>query len=159
MHPTRHDLAPEIREELVPLLNARLADAIDLMMQAKQAHWNVKGAQFFALHELFDRVHATVAEQVDIVAERAVQLGGTAAGTVRMAAAHSQLDEYPAEPVGGAAHAEALANALARFGSLVRRAIARCEELGDADSADVFTEVSRETDRSLWLVEAHLQDR
>src|SRR5262245_55064177 len=113
LNPTRNDLPARAREKLVPLLNARLADALDLQSQAKQWHWNVKGPQFIALHELFDKVAEGAAEAVDLIAERAVQLGGAALGTVRIAARESSLKEYPSGITSGPDHVEALSNALA----------------------------------------------
>jgi starvation-inducible DNA-binding protein len=156
MYPTRNDLPESARTRLVELLNARLADAIDLQTQCKQAHWNVKGPNFIALHELFDKVTEDVEEYVDLIAERAVQLGGVADGTARSAAARSTLAEYPVKGAAGREHVEAVAAALAAFGTHVRRAIDTAGELRDADTADLFTEVSRGTDKWLWMVEAHL---
>ena len=154
---TRNDIPKDTRSQIVELLNARLADVIDLMMQAKQAHWNVKGMSFFSLHELFDKVHEAMGEYVDVIAERAVQLGGTAMGTVRMAAARSTLEEYPPQIVDGRDHVDALSSALATFGRAARLGIGEAEMLGDIGTADVFTEVSRGIDKLLWFVEAHLQ--
>jgi starvation-inducible DNA-binding protein len=156
MRQTRIDLPEETRAEIAALLNARLADAVDLMMQAKQAHWNVRGTSFFALHELFDKVHEEVAGYVDLVAERAVQLGHVAEGTVRTSAERSALGEYPLRISSGHDHAEALAAALGRFAELNRRAIDQAAALRDAGTADIFTEISRGTDKLLWMVEAHL---
>jgi len=156
MNATKNDLPESTRGPLVELLNARVADGVDLMMQAKQAHWNVKGPQFIALHELFDKVHEEAKEFVDVLAERAVQLGGTVEGTVRVAAKRSKLDEYPLRLMDGRGHVDALSSALATFGSAVRAAIARADELDDANTADIFTEVSRGADKLLWFVEAHL---
>ena len=156
-HKTKNDLPETVRGEIVELLNERLADAIDLMMQAKQAHWNVKGPTFIALHELFDNVYEAVAEYVDLIAERAVQLGGTAHGTVRLSAANSSLDEYPADLTDAAKHVDLLARALATFGKPVREGIERAQSLGDSDTADILTEISRGTDKHLWFVEAHQQ--
>jgi starvation-inducible DNA-binding protein len=157
MHKTRNDLPEPVRVKLCTLLNERLADGIDLMMQAKQAHWNVKGPSFIALHELFDKVVDNVGEHVDDLAERVMQLGGTAEGTVRVAAKRSSLSEYPLELDAGRGHAEALATALAAFGKAVRHAIKTAADLDDADTADLFTEISRGIDKDLWFVEAHLQ--
>ncbi len=157
MYPTRNDLPLLRREELVALLNGRLAECIDLQLQCKQAHWNVKGMQFIALHELFDRVHEAAGEYADLLAERAVQLGGTAMGTVRRAAAATTLTEYPGAIADGKAHVEAVAAVLAAVGHRIRRAIDEAVELGDADTGDIFTEVSRGLDKWLWLVEAHAQ--
>lgn len=154
---TSNDLPAEVRAQVANLLNERLADAIDLGTQSKQAHWNVKGAQFIALHKLFDEIHAAVDEYVDLLAERVVQLGGIAEGTVRIVAERSQLTDYPHAISDGPDHANALAGALAEFGSRIRRAIDETDDLGDRDSADICTEISRGTDKWLWFVEAHVQ--
>lgn len=156
MHPTKNDLPEAMRNQLVGVLNARLADALDLQSQIKQAHWNVKGPEFIALHKLFDEINEEVEDYVDELAERAVQLGGTAEGTVRMAAKRSALAEYPAAIASGQKHVEALSNVLAAFGKAARHAIGQTTELGDADTADLFTEISRGIDKWLWMVEAHL---
>src|ERR1700760_144438 len=120
MFKTKNDLSEEIRAKAIELLNARLADCIDLQTQTKQAHWNVKGPNFIALHELFDRINEEVEDYVDDIAERAVQLGGTAEGTARMVAARSSLAEYPAGAVDRSRHVEALSSALAAFGKSAR---------------------------------------
>ena len=157
MHKTKNDLPQQTRTQVAELCNARLADAIDLQTQCKQAHWNVKGPDFIALHELFDKVNEDVEEYVDLLAERAVQLGGTADGTARSVAKRSTLPEYAAKGPSGIEHVEALASALAAFGKLARQAIDKSTEYKDADTADIFTEISRGTDKWLWFVEAHLQ--
>jgi starvation-inducible DNA-binding protein len=157
MYKTKNDIPEQARAQLIELCNARLADAIDLQTQCKQAHWNVKGPDFISLHELFDKVNEDVEEYVDLLAERAVQLGGTAEGTVRSVAKRSTLPEYSAEGPTGPAHVEALSSALAAFGKLARQAIDRSSALNDANTADVFTEISRGTDKWLWFVEAHRQ--
>jgi starvation-inducible DNA-binding protein len=157
MFKTKNDLSEAIRTKVVQLLNGRLADAIDLQTQTKQAHWNVKGPHFIALHELFDKINEDVEEYVDEIAERAVQLGGVAEGTARMVANRSSLSEYPANTVDGRSHVEALSSALAAFGKAARNTINEANELGDLDTADLFTEVSRGIDKWLWFVEAHLQ--
>jgi starvation-inducible DNA-binding protein len=157
MYPTKNDIPESARTKLVDLLNARLADAIDLQTQCKQAHWNVKGPDFIALHKLFDEVNEAVEEYVDLIAERAVQLGGVADGTARVVAKRSSLPEYPVKGGDGRAHVEGLSAALSAFGKVVRAEIDRCNELSDADTADLFTEVSRGIDKWLWFVEAHLQ--
>lgn len=157
LHKTKIDIASAKREKIVAILNSRLADAADLKSQAKQAHWNVKGMNFIALHELFDQVATEVETHIDDIAERITTLGGTALGTVRMASAASTLAEYPAEITDGADHVDALSSALADFGKKVRAAIDETDELGDADTADLFTGVSRSIDKLLWFVEAHAQ--
>jgi starvation-inducible DNA-binding protein len=75
-----HTLPEAIRVEVISLLNQRLAACIDLQLQCKQAHWNVKGPTFIALHELFDKIDEDVENYSDLLAERVVQLGGTPAG-------------------------------------------------------------------------------
>lgn len=156
MFDTRNDLSAEIRTKVIRLLNARLADAIDLALSAKHAHWNVKGAQFIALHELFDKIAGEIHEHVDTLAERVTALGGSAGGTLAAVVRTSSLAAYPENIADGRAQIEALAAVVADFGRKVRAAIDEAAGLGDADSADLFTEVSRETDKQLWFLEAHL---
>lgn len=157
MHPTKNDLAVDTRTTIAQLLNERLADLIDLQLQSKQAHWNVKGPQFIALHELFDSVAGLAVEFVDTVAERIVALGGTAEGTLAAVTQRTKLAAYPLNITGGRDHVEALSSALAATGKSIRAAIDKSAELGDADTADLFTGISREIDKKLWFVEAHLQ--
>ena len=156
MYETRNDLDESTRKGVVQLLNDRLADAIDLHLQAKHAHWNVKGPNFVGLHDLFDRIADAIREYVDLIAERAVALGGLAEGTVQTVSRRSQLPEYA---VSGewTAHVEGMRTALGTFGSSARRAIDEATDLKDADTADLFTEVSCGIDKLLWMVEAHVQ--
>jgi starvation-inducible DNA-binding protein len=154
---TRNSLPEKIRIEVAALLQERLADSIDLMMQAKQAHWNVKGPNFIALHSLFDRVYTDTGLYVDLLAERLVQLGGIARGTVRETAKQSCLPEYPLEISSGQKHVAELAHAIAYFGELIRKAITTATQLEDAATADILTQVSRGADTNLWFVEAHEQ--
>ncbi len=157
LHPTKIDIPENARAALVGLLNARLADAVDLATRMKQAHWNVRGPNFIALHELFDTVHGAILVHVDDIAERVTALGGTAQGTAATAATDSTLPPWPSEIHDGADHVEAVSTALACFGKAVREAIAKAGETGDADTEDLFTGVSRDIDKNLWLVEAHAQ--
>src|SRR5947209_18625356 len=145
MFKTKNDLPEDTRARVIDLLNVRLADAIDLQSQTKQAHWNVKGPNFIALHELFDKINEDARDNVDDIAERIVQLGGVAEGTVRTAARRSSLGEYPPNTVDGRGHVEALSNVLAAFGKSVRRAIAEANDLGDGDTGNLFTEISVST--------------
>jgi len=154
-HRTLNDIAAPKRAKLVVLLNDRLADTIDLMHQAKQAHWNVKGRNFIGLHKLFDEVVEAAEEYMDLIAERAVQLGGTAEGTIQVAAKRTDLEEYPLRLVSDQDHVAALSGALAAYGKRVRQAIDQADDLGDKGTADLFTDVSRGTDKYLWMVEAH----
>jgi len=157
LYETENDILLPRRTELNILMNQRLASAVDLQLQMKQAHWNVKGPSFIALHELFDKVDEAVEDYVDMIAERIVQLGGIAEGTVRVAAARTRLTEYPLAIADGMAHVEAVARALSTFGQEARTTINEATELDDADTADLFTEVSRGIDKWLWFVEAHSQ--
>ena len=157
MFKTKNDLPEETRARVIDLLNARLADAIDLQSQTKQAHWNVKGPSFIALHELFDKINEDAEDNVDELAERVVQLGGVAEGTVRTAAKRTSLAEYPSNTVDGRSHVEALSSVLAAFGKSVRKAVIEANDLGDADTADLLTEISCSIDKWLWFVEAHQQ--
>ncbi len=157
MYETENDISQKRRLELNGLMNQRLADAVDLQLQMKQAHWNVKGPHFIGLHELFDQIDEAVEAYVDLIAERVVQLGGIAEGTVRVAAARSRLEEYPLNIADGTSHVEAASKALSTFGHEARNTINQADELDDADTADIFTEVSRGIDKWLWFVEAHTQ--
>ena len=157
MYSTKNDLPEATRSKVIDLCNARLADSIDLQTQCKQAHWNVKGPDFIALHELFDKVNEDVEEYVDLIAERVVQLGGVADGTARSVAKRSTLAEYAPKGAAGRDHVDALSSALASFGKLARASINHANDLGDADTTDIFTEISRGVDKWLWFVEAHLQ--
>ena len=157
MHNTKNDLAKEKREKVVEHLNVRLADMIDLKTQAKQAHWNVKGIHFIGLHELFDQVAIAAEANTDLIAERITALGGTAMGTARVVAQKSSLSEYPLEIFDGTAHVDALSTAMADCGKKIRQNIDDADKLGDRDTADLFTEISRELDKLLWFVEAHIQ--
>jgi starvation-inducible DNA-binding protein len=157
MYETENDISKERRSELNALMNQRLASAVDLQSQMKQAHWNVKGPSFIGLHELFDKVDEAVENYVDKIAERIVQLGGIAEGTVRVSAARSRLPEYPLQIAEGMAHVEAVARALSTFGREARMTIDEANALDDADTADLFTEVSRGIDQWLWFIEAHSQ--
>jgi starvation-inducible DNA-binding protein len=159
MYSTRINLPAKLRGKLEILLNARLADALDLESASKQAHWNVKGANFIALHELFDQVHGSIEQHVDSIAERITALGGSARGTLQAAARASSLAPYPLNISEGVEHLEALSDRLADFGSKLRSAIELAEQLGDAGTADLFTGVSRDMDKYLWLLEAHLQGK
>ena len=157
MYETENDITLDRRTQLIALMNQRLASAVDLQMQMKQAHWNVKGPSFIGLHELFDQVAEAVEGYVDQIAERVVQLGGVAEGTVRMAAERTRLVEYSTEISDGMAHVEGVARALSTFGQEARDTIYEADELEDADTANLFTEVSRGIDKWLWFVEAHSQ--
>jgi starvation-inducible DNA-binding protein len=156
MYETKNDLPIVLRTRMVELLNRRLADAIDLGAQAKQAHWNVKGPNFIALHELFDDVAEHIEDHIDTLAERITALGGTAYGTIAAASRTTSLEPYPENITDGVQHIEALSSAIADFGSKARKGIDEAADAGDADTSDLFTGISREIDKDLWFLEAHL---
>ena len=153
---THNTLALEIREQSINLLNKYLAAAIDLHGQVKQAHWNVRGMSFIAIHELFDAVASSVDGYSDMLAERARGLGGTAQGTIQVAVERSFMVPYPLGIGDEKAHIFAVSAALAAFGQGVREAIDLTTKFGDATTADLFTEISRGVDKQLWLVESHI---
>jgi starvation-inducible DNA-binding protein len=149
---TRIDIPEDTRGQVIDLLNARLADTFDLYSQLKQAHWNVKGSDFYQLHLLYDQVAEDVFPYVDEIAERATQLGGLALGTARMAASASSLEEYPLDAVDGPETVTAVADRLAAYAAAVRSAIETTADLGDQSTSDLFTEISRTVDKYLWFV-------
>ena len=154
LNPTKNSLSADARTKVIALLNAALADLSDLYSQSKQAHWNVRGKNFYAHHLLFDQVAESVEGHIDEIAERATQLGGYAEGTVRMAAGSSRLPEFPANARTPADCVTALVARFAAAANAVREAIAAADDAGDKDTADLFTEVSRDLDKSLWFLEA-----
>src|SRR5437899_1192102 len=157
MYETGNDIPKAERTELIALINQRLADIVDLQMQLKQAHWNVKGPHFIGLHELFDKLAEGLAEFTDEIAERAIELGGVALGTIQIVTKQSRLAAYPLNISPGKDHVVALSSSLANFGASTRDAIDTAGKGGDADTADLFTEVSRGVDKLLWFVEVHAQ--
>jgi len=157
LHATKNPLPIAAREQLVELLNSRLSSAIDLQLQSKHAHWNVKGPNFIALHELFDQVATMAVETVDELAERLVQLGGSAHGTLQQVAKDTKLRPYPATITNGSDHVEALSHALSAFGTQVREGIELADEYGDPATADLLTAMAEAVEKQLWFVEAHQQ--
>lgn len=157
LYKTKIDIPANTRAALIGVLNARLADAVDLATRMKQAHWNVKGPSFIALHEMFDQIHGEIQGHVDDIAERVTALGGMAEGTAAVAVEKSTLPAYPLDAKSGPEHVEAVSAALAAFGKGVRAAIEESAEIGDADTEDLFTGISRGIDKNLWFVEAHAQ--
>lgn len=155
-HKTAINISDSARSQLVTLLNQQLANLADLHSQTKQAHWNVRGEEFYQLHKLFDDLAEPFDEFIDTVAERAVTLGGLALGTVRSAAAASELPEFPLEP-GGFEYAKELAQRYAKAANSVREAIDTADDLGDKDASDIFTQISRELDKSVYFLEAHFR--
>ena len=155
--PTHVDIPAEKREPLVDLLNQSLACTFDLTSQVKQAHWNVKGKDFYQLHLLFDEIAEELSEFVDTIAERVTSLGGYACGTARMAAENSSLPEYPTDATEGLQHVKALVERFGLYAQHARAGIDEAGQLGDPSTADLYTEISRTVDKRLWFLEAHLQ--
>ena len=158
MYETSNDLASNTRRSAIELLNEHLTDAIDLHLQAKRAHWNVKGPNLSSLHELFDTIAAQATAYADLVAERAVARGGVVRGTLQAVSAQSQLREYSIDIGDWRGHVHAMQDALATFGRGVPKAIDDATALNDAHTGDLLTDISRGADKSLWMVEAHVQD-
>jgi starvation-inducible DNA-binding protein len=151
------DIAEEARKELVGILNQQLADTFDLYSQTKQAHWNVKGEDFYSLHKFYDDLAESLENYVDTIAERVTALGGVALGTVRMAAEHSTLDELTTDIVSGIDTLKALIERYAAYAASNRQALARAGELGDPTTEDLLTEISRVVDKNLYFLESHIQ--
>jgi starvation-inducible DNA-binding protein len=151
------DLSASTRDKMIELLNQQLADTADLYSQTKQAHWNVKGPDFYALHLLFDALAAKRSDESDEIAERVTAIGGYATGTVRMAAANSQVPELATSIDSGIDYVQALVERYAIHANAVRAAIDKADKAGDVDTADLLTQISRELDKDLWFLQAHLQ--
>jgi starvation-inducible DNA-binding protein len=143
----------------IALLEARIADGIDMGLITKQAHWNLKGPQFIGVHLMLDTFRAEQDEFVDTMAERITQLGGTAFGTVQEVATRSSLEPYPVNIYQVSDHIHALIERYAAVANAIRKSIDEADEAGDADTADIFTEVSRGIDKQLWFLEAHTQEQ
>ncbi len=157
MHATSMGMAQEVREEMAALCNQQLANNFDLYSQTKQAHWNVKGIHFEQFHVLFDKLADGIFIFGDMIAERTTALGGTALGTARMAGATSELPEFPADVFAGEEMIKVVVDRWGQYATSVRAAISQADAAGDLDTADLFTEISREADKLLWFAEAHLQ--
>ncbi len=155
MFDTRNDLSLDARTSAVSIMNRLLAELTDLHSQTKTAHWNVRGHSFYTLHKLFDELAEAIHGHLDPLAERITALGGFAMGTVRNAAQASELEEFPSKQAGEFGYVEALAERFAQTGTAVRKGIDDTDELGDADTADLLTAISRDLDKGLWFLEAH----
>ncbi len=155
LHNTRNNLNSNTKTAVAALLNARLADAIDLALMTKQAHWNLRGRQFFAVHEMLDGLRTEIDGHVDILAERIVQLGSIALGTTQAVAEGSKLKAYPADLISVDSHVAALEERYGDLANATRAAIDTSQEAGDACTADIFTAFSRSLDKALWFLEAH----
>jgi starvation-inducible DNA-binding protein len=156
-HATRNDVPSNVKSVVIALLNARLADGIDLALVTKQAHWNLKGPQFIAVHEMLDGFRGELDDWNDTIAERVAQLGGTAIGTTQAVAGATHLAAYPTDIYSIADHIAALIDRYATYANAIRSSIDEATDAGDTGTADIFTEVSRGVDKQLWFLEAHVQ--
>jgi starvation-inducible DNA-binding protein len=154
-HKTSNDLKSNAKSASIDLLNARVADSIDLALATKQAHWNLRGPQFIAVHEMIDGFRTEIDGHVDTMAERVVQLGGVALGTVQNVAAETKLAAYPTDIFSIPDHLAALTKRYAQVANSIRAGIELSSEVGDADTADILTAFSRALDKALWFLEAH----
>lgn len=157
MFETRNDLEAEVRQQMIELCNRQLAATFDLYSQDKHAHWNVKGRDFFQLHELFDTLAAEVLPFVDEIAERITALGGVAEGTIRRAAGASELNDFPEGVNDGMQVVETIAGCYAAVAASMRQAIEESDQAGDMATNDLFVEVVRTLDKHLYFLESHLQ--
>ena len=157
MYPNRIALSDEQKKKVVEAMGPRLAAASDMHSQAKFAHWNVKGDNFYQLHLVFDHVAKTIGKQVDPIAERITQLGGVANGTVRQASCVSNIPEYPVETINGMDHVRALADALGVYCADLREASDKIDEIGDEPTSDFFKQLTVDAEEELYFLESHLE--
>lgn len=157
LHATKISIPKRERVELIAMLNSTLASTVDLYAQLKQAHWNIKGPEFIGLHKLLDEIAEEVEDHIDIVAERATSLGGTALGTIEEIIKSTQLEKYPIDIFEIKHHLEHLTQNFAILGELVRECIEESEKLDDFATNDLYIDLVRMLDKNLWLLEAHLQ--
>ncbi|UWQ22739.1 DNA starvation/stationary phase protection protein Dps [Jannaschia sp. W003] len=148
-------LESQTQSQMIDLLNARLADSVDLTLAVKQAHWNLRGSGYIGVHELLDQVADRLREQSDLMAERVAIMGGYAAGTTQEAAKNTSLAPYPVELTDIQDHIEELVQRFKHHGRNLREAIESAGEAGDDDVEDLFTEVSREVDKDAWFIGAN----
>lgn len=150
-------LADNARKTSISELNGRLADGLALSLAIKQAHWNIKGMNFIAVHELLDTVNNNLRAHLDIFAEQVQTLDGVAQGTVEVVARTSTLQEYPTDLTRSEDHIREICARLRAHGEKLRAAIASTDEAGDANTSDIFTAASRTADKDLWFMESHLE--
>lgn len=157
-HKTLNNLPSNTKNVSIELLNTNLAAGIDLSLATKQAHWNLKGPQFIAVHEMLDTFRADLDNHNDTIAERVVQLGGTALGTTQNVASATALKPYPTDIYAVSDHIKALVERFGAVANSVRKAIDESDEAGDATTSDIFTAASRSLDKALWFLESHLEE-
>lgn len=149
------DMTSNSKAEVIGLLNEQLAAAIDLALVTKQAHWNIKGAQFIAVHEMLDMFRAELDTHVDTIAERIPQLGGLALGIAQTVASMTPLKPYPTDITRIKDHLAALIERFENVGESAREAIDTADEAGDAGTADILTAYSRSLDKLTWFLQSH----
>lgn len=158
LHKTNNSTPNNAKAIAMQVLQARLADSIDLGLATKQAHWNLKGPQFIGIHLMLDKFHDEQDGWSDTIAERITQLGGTARGTAQEVTKDTGLPPYPTDIYAIADHLHALIVRTAACANVIRQNIDDTDEAGDRGTADLLTEISRGLDRQLWLLEAHTQE-
>jgi starvation-inducible DNA-binding protein len=157
MHTSPSPLPIEARTAVARALDASLADGLDLHMQIKVAHWNVKGPHFAALHPLFETFAVALAAHDDAIAERAVTLGAQVHGTARHVASTSRLPDYPAETTRGLDHVRLLAERVETYLQGVRAARGVAEAHRDTDTVDLLTAVISDFEKNAWFLRASLE--
>ncbi|MGI4758731.1 MAG: DNA starvation/stationary phase protection protein Dps [Janthinobacterium lividum] len=157
MYKNRVALSDDVKTQVVTEMNRTLAASLDMYSQAKFAHWNVKGINFYQLHLVFDTVAKTIFKQIDPIAERITQLGGMANGTVRQSAASSAIQSYPVESVSGPDHLKALADSLGTYCGLMREVSSKIDDIGDKPSADFFNQLIVDAEEELYFLESHME--
>lgn len=154
---TSVDLASNTKKAMVDLCNARLAEGLDLALLTKQAHWNIKGPTFIAVHLLLDDLRRQLDTHTDTIAERVAQLDGIALGTAQTVGRDTTLPPYPTDIRRISDHLEALVARYAQTANAARKAVDTADEAGDRDTADIFTGYSRALDKALWFLKSHLE--
>ena len=150
------DLKRSATAKSVAFLHPVLASATDLLLSTKEAHWNVRGPNFMSIHLFFDKLYEEVGVYVDDLAERTIEMGGHARGTLKVAAKMSTLPDYPEGLISEKDHLHALVAQFVAFSIVVRAGIDLVDAAGDRDTADLLTQVSRGLDKQIWFLEAHL---